>query len=286
MSTPRRGRSRATEPPAAGAAAHDREPDQESVARVIALRLLTGAPRSRHQLAEALARRDVPDDVASRVLDRFTDVGLIDDAEYARTLVRSQRESRSLPTSEQAPRAMSTPRRGRSRATEPPAAGAAAHDREPDQESVARAITLRLLTGAPRSRHQLAEALARREVPDDVATRVLDRFTEVGLIDDAEYARTLVRSQRESRSLARRALAMELRRKGIDDETAANALSEVDGDLEEQSGRDLVRRRWRPGTDPTVQARRMLAMLDRKGYPPGLSRRLVAEMVDDCLLYT
>ena len=92
MSTPRRGRSRATEPPAAGAAAHDREPDQESVARVIALRLLTGAPRSRHQLAEALARRDVPDDVATRVLDRFTDVGLIDDAEYARTLVRSQRE--------------------------------------------------------------------------------------------------------------------------------------------------------------------------------------------------
>lgn len=176
---------------------------------------------------------------------------------------------------------MSTLRRGRSRATEPPAAGAATHDREPDQESVARAIALRLLTGAPRSRHQLAEALARRDVPDDVATRVLDRFTEVGLIDDAEYARTLVRSQRESRSLARRALAWELRRKGIDDETAATALSEVDGDLEEQSGRDLVRRRWRPGTEPTVQARRILAMLARKGYPPGLSRRLVAEMVDD-----
>ena len=140
---------------------------------------------------------------------------------------------------------------------------------------------LRLLTGAPRSRHQLAEALARRDVPDDVATRVLDRFTEVGLIDDAEYARTLVRSQRESRSLARRALAMELRRKGIDDETAATALSEVDADLEEQAGRDLVRRRWRPGTDPTVQARRIFAMLARKGYPSGLSRRLVAEMVDD-----
>ena len=110
---------------------------------------------------------------------------------------------------------------------------------------------------------------------------MLDRFTEVGLIDDAEYARTLVHSQRESRSLARRALAWELRRKGIDDETAATALSEVDGDLEEQSGRDLVRRRWRPGTDRTVQARRILGMLARKGYPPGLSRRLVAEMVDD-----
>lgn len=180
---------------------------------------------------------------------------------------------------------MVPPRGRRSPAPEPPISGAAAADREPDPESVARTIALRLLTAAPRSRHQLAEALARRDVPDDVATRVLDRFTEVGLIDDAEYARMLVRSQRESRGLARRALAVELRRRGIDDQTAAGALAEADAeagvDLEEQVARDLVRRRWRPDLDPAVQARRLHAMLARKGYPPGLSHRLIAEMVDD-----
>jgi regulatory protein len=174
-----------------------------------------------------------------------------------------------------------SPRRGRSQAPEPPATGSAAQDREPDPESVARAIALRQLTGAPRSRHQLEEAMVRRHVPDDIAARVLDRFTEVGLIDDAEYARMLVRSQQESRGLARRALAVELRRKGIDDETAAEALADVDLDTEEAAARELVRRRWRPGTDPKVQARRIAAMLGRKGYPPGLSRRLIAEMVDD-----
>jgi regulatory protein len=175
---------------------------------------------------------------------------------------------------------MAQPRRGRSRAAEAPATGAAAQDREPDPESVARTIALRLLTGAPRSRQQLADALARREVPEDVAARVLDRFTEVGLVDDAEYARMLVRSRRESRGLAGRALAVELRRKGIDDEIAAEALSEVDPGAEEEVARELVRRRWRPGVDPTVQVRRTLAMLARKGYPSGLSRRVVAEMVD------
>jgi len=123
--------------------------------------------------------------------------------------------------------------------------------------------------------------MARRDVPDDVAARVLDRFTEVGLIDDAEYARMLVRSQRESRGLGRRALAMELRRRGIDDEQAADALTQVDDESEESSARNLVRRRWRPGLDPDVQARRLLAMLARKGYPSGLSRRVVAEMRDD-----
>jgi len=172
---------------------------------------------------------------------------------------------------------MSTQRRGRSRAPEPPTTGAAAQDREPDPESVARAIALRLLTGAPRSRQQLAEALAKREVPEDVAARVLDRFTEVGLIDDAEYARMFVRAKRESRGLATRALAVELRRMGVDDELAAAALASVDTEVEEVTARELVRRRWRPGVEPAVQSRRMLAMLGRKGYPSGLSRRVVAE---------
>ncbi len=171
-------------------------------------------------------------------------------------------------------------RRGR-RATEPPTTGAAAQDDEPDPEKVARAIALRLLTGAPRSRQELATAMARRDVPPEVAERVLDRFTEVGLVDDAEYARILVRSKRESRGLAARALAEELRRKGIGDEDAASALSAIEPEDEEASARALVRRRWRDGVDPVVQQRRLLAMLGRKGYPSGLSRRVVAEMGDD-----
>ena len=165
--------------------------------------------------------------------------------------------------------------------TEPPERGSAAQDREPDPESVARAIALRLLTGAPRSRHQLAEAMARRDVDPEVAARVLDRFTDVGLIDDAAYAQMLVRSQRESRGLARRALAVELRRRGVGDAEATAALDDVDPEAEVETARELLRRRWRDDVDPTTQARRAMAMLARKGYSPGLSRRLVAEMVDD-----
>lgn len=176
---------------------------------------------------------------------------------------------------------MTSGRRRSRPAPEPPETGAAATDPEPDPESVARAIALRLLTAAPRSRRQLADAMARRGVPDDVAERVLDRFTEVGLVDDAAYARMLVRSRHESRGLARRALAVELRRKGIDDELAAEALTEVDAEDEEEAARALLHRRWRPDVDPEVMTRRALAMLARKGYPSGLSLRLIAEMRDD-----
>jgi len=169
--------------------------------------------------------------------------------------------------------------RRRSPAPEPPGTGAAAVDAEPDQEQVARAIVLRLLTGAPRSRAQLAEALARKDVPDEVAARLLDRFTEVGLIDDAEYARMVVRSRHAERGLSRRALAGELRRRGIDEPTAADALGQVDDEGEVAAAGRLVERtlaRTR-GLDPQVRMRRTLAALGRRGYPPGLVGRLVRE---------
>ena len=171
-----------------------------------------------------------------------------------------------------------TGRRGR-RGDEPPLAGAPALDAEPDQESVARAIALRLLTGAARSRAQLADAMARKDVPDDVAEKVLDRFTEVGLIDDAEFARMLVRTRHAERGLSRRAIAVELRRKGIDDELAGAALEEVDGDDEEAAARALVRRKLAATSslDAQTRARRTFAALGRKGYPPGLVSRLVRE---------
>jgi len=169
--------------------------------------------------------------------------------------------------------------RRRRPAQEPPSTGTAAQDTEPDPESVARAIALRLLTGAPRSRAQLEEAMARRDVPEEVAARVLDRFTEVGLVDDAEYARMLVRTRHEERGLSRRALAVELRRKGIDEETAAGALEQVDADDEEEAARALVRRKLRStaGLDEATRLRRVAGTLGRKGYSPGLALRIARE---------
>ena len=169
--------------------------------------------------------------------------------------------------------------RRRAPATEPPGSGAAASDAEPDPESVARAIALRQLTAAPRSRAQLAEAMARRDVPEDVADRVLDRFTEVGLVDDAAYAEILVRSRHAERGMSRRALAMELRRKGVDDEVAREALEQVDDVDEEHAARALARKKLRAtrGLDREVRLRRAYGALGRRGYGGSLVSRVVRE---------
>ena len=105
---------------------------------------------------------------------------------------------------------------------------------------MARGICLRALTGAPKTRSQLAELLARRGVPEEAAEAVLDRFTEVGLIDDAAFARAWVSSRQAGRGLARRALQAELRAKGVDPEVAAEAVELVDDDDERAAARTLV----------------------------------------------
>ncbi len=146
-------------------------------------------------------------------------------------------------------------------------------------EAVARQILLRRLTDQPRSRAELAESLAKRHVPDDVAKRLLDRFTEVGLIDDEAFARAWVQSRMTGKGLARRALAMELRRKGIDDELAREVLGDIEPDDEEAAARAVVRRKLRNtrGLEPVARMRRLAGVLARKGYPSGLAMRVVRE---------
>ncbi len=171
--------------------------------------------------------------------------------------------------------------RTRAEAEEARAATAAARaaEVEADPEGVARTILLDALTGQARTRRELADKLAKREVPDDVAAELLNRFTDVGLIDDAAFASAWVESRHRSRGLAPRALAQELRRKGVDDEEAKAALEQIDEDDQRAAARALVDRKMRSvrGLDPQVATRRLAGMLARKGYGAGLAFSVVRE---------
>jgi regulatory protein len=162
-------------------------------------------------------------------------------------------------------------------------------DREADPAAVARAIVLRQLTqltNAPKSRQQLARKLSERNVPDDVAEAVLDRFEEVKLVDDADFADMWVRSRSQSRKLAKGALRRELAEKGIDAETAAGALEQLSDEDEEAAARELVQRKLRGVTafedraERDKTTRRLASMLARKGYQPSQAFRIVGEVLD------
>ncbi|GAA3875588.1 recombination regulator RecX [Streptomyces sedi] len=172
------------------------------------------------------------------------------------------------------PAAEAPPRSGEGRSAGPSGGG--------DPVTRARGICLALLAGTPRTRRQLADALRRREIPEEAAAEVLDRFEEVGMIDDALFAEAWVESRHHGRGLARRALARELRTKGVAPAVVDEAVSRLEPEDEEETARALVARRL-PATRglPTPKRmRRLVGMLARKGYAEGLALRVVREALE------
>lgn len=160
-------------------------------------------------------------------------------------------------------------------------------DPDANPASEARAIVLRLLAHSAKSRFQLSQKLAERHIPADVAEAVLDRFVEVKLIDDAEFAMLWVRSRSTHKSLSRNALQRELAEKGISEDLAQQALEQIDPDTERSQAKELVRGKLRGSVDLSERTerdkytRRWVAMLARKGFSPSLAFQIVAEVIEE-----
>lgn len=150
----------------------------------------------------------------------------------------------------------------------------------PKREEQARDLCLRLLTVRARTRAELAGQLAKRGYPDDVSQRVLDRLAEVGLVDDADFAEQWVQSRRANAGKGKRALAAELRTKGVDTDVITAALAGIDAGAERQRAEQLVRdklRREKLADDDTKVTRRLIGMLARRGY----SQTMAFDVVKD-----
>ncbi|WP_425455350.1 regulatory protein RecX [Allorhizocola rhizosphaerae] len=147
-----------------------------------------------------------------------------------------------------------------------------------DEHEMAREICLRQLAVRPRTRAELAKALHKRGISDEVTDAVLNRYDEVGMIDDAAFAKAWVSSRHHGRGLASRALAQELRQRGVSQEHTDEALSGLDADTEAQTALALATRKLRTMRgEPEAVFRRLVGMLARKGYPAGVAVRAVKE---------
>ncbi len=112
---------------------------------------------------------------------------------------------------------------------------------------------------------------------------VLDRLTEVGLIDDAAYAQAFVRVKHRDRALGRSALRTELRRKGIAAPVAETAVGQVDDESERARAEAFVARKIHSAAaaGPEAARRRLLGALSRRGYPTDIALSVVDRAMDD-----
>lgn len=159
-----------------------------------------------------------------------------------------------------------------------------AFDEEPivdvaEELARARQIVYDRLAVQARSRADLEQALAKKQVPAEVAAVVLDKFEAAGLVDDQEFARSWVQSRQRSKGLSSRVLAMELRRHGVDDEIVGEALADLDPEVEVEAAHRLVQAKLRSMArlDDTTKIRRLTSLLARKGYSPQVAFDVVRQ---------
>lgn len=151
---------------------------------------------------------------------------------------------------------------------------------EADPESVARHIILQSLTRRDHTRAELTRKLAEREVPEDAANAVLDRFDDLGLVDDRGFAGRWVQSRQVRRGLSRRALQRELAAKGVGPEVVTEVTGQIDADEEQAIARAVAERKLRAlqHLPAEVRARRVAGALARRGFDASVIARALREL--------
>ena len=156
-------------------------------------------------------------------------------------------------------------------------------NKEIEAADAAKQVLLRRLSHAPRTRKELAKDLKDKDISDEVANVALDRFEEVGLINDQALASNYVSSQHERKGLGKNALRQQLRAKGISDDVALEAISQISDDQEFQAAFALACKKIRSlqKDDAKTQLRKIVGVLARKGYSSNLAFRVAKEVITD-----
>ena len=146
-----------------------------------------------------------------------------------------------------------------------------------DAQEVAYQRALNFISYRPRSEAEVRKNLQKHETPEEVIIEILARLRQNGLVDDLQFAQTWVENRSTFRPRGRRALAVELRQKGITNEAIDEALRELDEDsLAYQAA--LKQSRKYSGLEWQVFRQKMGAFLARRGFSYGVAKPVIEQV--------
>jgi len=130
---------------------------------------------------------------------------------------------------------------------------------------------------------ELAAVLVRKGADAQVVDDVLARLTAVGLLDDQAYAADLVEMKHGARHMSRRAVALDLTRRGLSSDVVSAATDDLDDESDWAGAREVAARQIRrlAGLDDATAWRRLAGALARKGYDPSVVSGVTKEMLNN-----
>ena len=154
---------------------------------------------------------------------------------------------------------------------------------EIDPHQIAKEVLLKRLSNAPRTRKELAQDLKNKRIEESIAQDALNRFEELGLINDQAFSENFVQNYHARKKLGKNALRQQLRAKGVSEEIAQEAVAQISQSQEFQAALSLACKKIRSiqSDDPQAQLRKIVGLLARKGYSSNLSFQVAREVVNE-----
>ncbi|MDY4032857.1 MAG: regulatory protein RecX [Pyramidobacter sp.] len=143
----------------------------------------------------------------------------------------------------------------------------------PDEDMKWESVLIRLVS-IPHTRKELARKLRERRCPEEKAAELLDRFEEIGMIDDRAYALLYVDSKRD---FGLRRLRDELRARGVSHADIDDALAESGIDEAERALR--LARQW--GNQRGMTPQKLDARLRRRGFSSSAVREAFSQLHEE-----
>ena len=139
------------------------------------------------------------------------------------------------------------------------------------------------LAARARSRREIEQKLLQAGYRPCTVEMVIYKLQRENLLDDADFARQWVES-RQTHKLGRSRIAQELRRKGVSQEEAEEALSVIDDEDQLAGAIALAEKaaaRIKPGEDVRKAASRITGMLARRGYSWDIAKQAIQQALSD-----
>lgn len=139
------------------------------------------------------------------------------------------------------------------------------------------------LAARARSKREIEQKLLQAGYRTCTVEMVIYKLQRENLLDDADFARQWVES-RQHHKLGRSRIAQELRRKGVSQEEAEEAMSIIEDDDQLAGAVALAQKaaaRIKPGEDMRKASSRIAAMLARRGYSWNIAKEAICQALSE-----
>lgn len=136
------------------------------------------------------------------------------------------------------------------------------------------------LSYRPRSKAEIRQNLAKKEVPPEVIEAALERLENLGYVDDHAFTQFWVENRSSFKPLSQRALRYELRQKGVPLSIINEVLQTVDDDSAAYQAAQERLRRLR-GSSQQVFRVKLRDFLARRGFSSSVTSQVIAQIIEE-----